>query len=244
MKTNLSVSDLKAFAKEHLFGNYGALVTSVILAQLLIFLLSRMISALADMTSLMGIVIYYLIYILVNLLAGILSYGQAYQYLSVASGKPTSVSDLFAGFKQSGEQNAAITQSALLLTLLASCFTIPSEVLINLYYSSADDLYLILSGAVILVIGIPVLILALMFSQVYYILLDFPRYTAKEAFSLSKRLMKGNKLRLFLVLISFIPIGIIGLLTLGLGFFWILPYINCTMAEFYLDLVKKQGKQD
>ncbi len=244
MKTNLSVRDLKAFAKEHLFGNYGPLVTSVILAQLLIWILVRVISSLSDMSSVTGIVIYYLVYILVNVLAGILAYGEALQYLSVASGKPTSVADLFAGFKQQGEQNAAIAQSALILALLGSLFSIPSEIVLNLYRTSPTTFYLVLSCAVLVVIGIPVLYFSLVFSQVYYILLDFPRYGTKEAFLLSRKLMKGNKWRLFRLILSFIPIALIGLCTLGLGFLWIAPYLNCSLAEFYLDLVKKQSKQN
>ncbi|MCR4588075.1 MAG: DUF975 family protein [Lachnospiraceae bacterium] len=239
MNSHLTVSDLKSFAKEHLFGNYPQLVTSVIIAQLLVWFLSRIVASIADTSSMAGLIIYYLIYILINLLAGILSYGESYQYLSVASGKPTSVSDLFNGFRQSGEQNAAITQTALVMALLTSLFTIPVEVFLNLYYSTGNDTYLIIISILLVVLGIPVIIVSLMFSQVYFILLDFPRYHTKEAFALSIKLMKGNKWRLMRVILSFIPMLLLGIMTLGLGLLWIGPYMNCTMAEFYLDLVKK-----
>lgn len=54
----------------------------------------------------------------------------------------------------------------------------------------------------------------------------------------SRDLMNGHKERLFWLDVSFIGWYLVGLLTLGLGFLWINPYVNATKAAFYDDLSK------
>jgi len=54
----------------------------------------------------------------------------------------------------------------------------------------------------------------------------------------SRQLMKGHKGRLFWLDITFIGWYLLGLLTIGIGFLWINPYINATKAAFYNDLAK------
>lgn len=54
----------------------------------------------------------------------------------------------------------------------------------------------------------------------------------------SRELMSGHKGRLFWLDISFIGWYIVGMVTLGIGFLWINPYINATKAAFYDDLSK------
>lgn len=48
--------------------------------------------------------------------------------------------------------------------------------------------------------------------------------------------MDGNKMRLFLLDLSFIGWIILCLFTLGIGFFWLQPYMVATHAAFYEDL--------
>lgn len=48
--------------------------------------------------------------------------------------------------------------------------------------------------------------------------------------------MKGFKLKLFLLYLSFIGWGILCVVTLGIGFLWLTPYINASKAVFYDNL--------
>ena len=48
--------------------------------------------------------------------------------------------------------------------------------------------------------------------------------------------MKGNKWRFFVMYLSFIGWFFVGILTIGIGLFWIAPYIYTTMAAFYEDI--------
>ena len=49
--------------------------------------------------------------------------------------------------------------------------------------------------------------------------------------------MNGNKMKLFMLDLSFIGWIILGTLCFGLGLLWVNPYIQCSHAEFYRDLV-------
>ena len=71
-------------------------------------------------------------------------------------------------------------------------------------------------------------------------MLDFPQYSAKELFQMSLRLMKGNIGRLFYLEISFLPLILLSFLSCGIALLWISPYMDATLANFYLDLVKKK----
>lgn len=54
-----------------------------------------------------------------------------------------------------------------------------------------------------------------------------------EAITLSKQLMDGHKFELFVLDLSFIGWSIVGVLTLGIGYLWIIPYILTTKAAYY-----------
>jgi hypothetical protein len=53
--------------------------------------------------------------------------------------------------------------------------------------------------------------------------------------------MKGNKGRFIYLLVSFIPLFLLGMLTCCVGFLWIIPYMQATLAQFYLDLVQNKN---
>ena len=82
---------------------------------------------------------------------------------------------------------------------------------------------------------------SLMLSQVFYLMLDFPEYTASQLLKMSIRLMKGSKGRLFYIQLSFLPLILLSFLSCGIALLWIYPYMQATYANFYLDLIKKKN---
>lgn len=97
----------------------------------------------------------------------------------------------------------------------------------------------------LLAIGCIVLIvLTIALSQSLYLLIDHPNLRVIEAMQESMRLMRGKKMRYFLLELSFIGWSLLGLLTLGIGLLWILPYITQTNTQFYLDLTQQQTEQN
>ena len=57
-----------------------------------------------------------------------------------------------------------------------------------------------------------------------------------EALKKSKDMMMGHKWRLFCLFTRFLGWILLGILSLGIGFLWIGPYIMTSTANFYIDL--------
>ena len=98
---------------------------------------------------------------------------------------------------------------------------------------------------VIILIGfllffIPGVIVTLMFSQVLYIIAEDNKIDPYNALVKSKKMMEGNKWKLFKIRLIIILLSIVCVLTLGIGFIWLAPYQNAVYAKFYN--VIKQGK--
>lgn|SRR5690554_847394 len=83
---------------------------------------------------------------------------------------------------------------------------------------------------------VPGIIKALSWSQTYYILAENPKMNAQEAMKRSEQMMNGHKARMFGLLLSFIGWYILCILTFGIGFIFLYPYIQVTLAHFYNDL--------
>jgi len=94
-----------------------------------------------------------------------------------------------------------------------------------------------------LLLIIPGIIKAFAYSMAFYIMHDNPGIEPLEAIKRSQIMMKGYKFKLFLLELSFIGWGLLCLLTLGIGFFWLYPYIGLSMANFYENLKRNQEKQ-
>jgi len=93
----------------------------------------------------------------------------------------------------------------------------------------------------ILLFIVPGIIIAMMFSQTEYILKDDKEISAADAIMKSMRMMEGHKAELFWLIFSFIGWFILACLTLGIGFLFLAPYFNTTMAHYYEDLKAEQA---
>ena len=87
-----------------------------------------------------------------------------------------------------------------------------------------------------LLLVVPGIIKSISYSQIFYILRDEPSLTYNRAIERSVDIMYGHKMDYFLLILSFIGWYILGIITLGIGFLWIKPYVSKTMALFYEDL--------
>ena len=91
---------------------------------------------------------------------------------------------------------------------------------------------------------IPGIIKTYSYSMAIYIKLDHPTMSANEAITESRRLMHGNKWRLFCLDLSFIGWHLLSILTLGILQLWISPYVEAARVEFYLDLIGEKKEKD
>ncbi|MEG0918575.1 MAG: DUF975 family protein [Anaerovoracaceae bacterium] len=86
------------------------------------------------------------------------------------------------------------------------------------------------------------------YKMIPYILAENPDATWTEAHTISKKMMKGNKWKAFILDVTFILWKILEVITLGLvGIFFLNPYIRGTEAELFVSLrfdyieAKKEG---
>lgn len=87
-----------------------------------------------------------------------------------------------------------------------------------------------------LLLIIPGIIKSLSYALTPYILHDHAELQYNSAIERSMEMMDGHKMRLFLLYLSFIGWGILALFTCGLGFLWLTPYVNASLAAFYEDV--------
>lgn len=94
-------------------------------------------------------------------------------------------------------------------------------------------LFIILWGLLFIIPGI---IAALNYSLVYYIKLDNPELGVMEVLNKSKQMINGHRWEYLVLGLSFIGWAILGVFTLGILYFWLIPYMEVTYANFYNNL--------
>ena len=95
----------------------------------------------------------------------------------------------------------------------------------------------ILLGFILLII--PGIIIALMYSQVFFILADDPDIGVIEAFNLSEKMMRNHKWQLFMLNLEALLFFIAGIFTLFIWWVWLLPRYSIAYAGFYEELKKE-----
>ena len=83
---------------------------------------------------------------------------------------------------------------------------------------------------------IPGIVKSYAYSMAYYLSADHPDWKWKECLTESQRLMRGHKGQLFGLHLSFIGWAVVCILTGGIGFFWLSPYMKMAETAFYLEL--------
>jgi len=74
-----------------------------------------------------------------------------------------------------------------------------------------------------------------------YILKEEPEMKNNAAIEKSMAMMENNRMKLFMLDLSFIGWAILCCITLGIGFFFLIPYMQSARAAFYEDLKAQQG---
>lgn len=241
MNTFKSSAELKASAKECMFGHYGTAVGALLIIMCINGPLTGITALLVDLTSVTGTIIYYAISFLLSLLSGLFTSGTTYLYLEIICKRPASATDIFRGFSLCPDKAILIQGFITLITYVAN---IPMIVLNYkiLTGSESELLRLMLPYSLSLILsGVVSVILSLLYAQAFYLLHDFPQYSAKELLARSRHLMKGHKGRLFYIYVSFLPLIVVAMLSCGIGLLWLIPYMNATQTEFFLDLIQNKS---
>lgn len=96
------------------------------------------------------------------------------------------------------------------------------------------DVYVLLWSILLIVPGI---VKSYSYALVPYLVEDEPELDADSCIHRSRELMAGHKWDLFCLDMSFIGWFFLCILTAGIGFLWLSPYVKTSHAAFYEDLV-------
>lgn len=92
-----------------------------------------------------------------------------------------------------------------------------------------------------LLLFIPGVIKHYSYAMTDFILKEEPEMRNNAAIEKSMTMMEGNKMKLFLLDLSFIGWAILCIFTLGIGYFFLQSYMVVSYAAFYNDLKAQQG---
>ncbi|MBQ6697286.1 MAG: DUF975 family protein [Lachnospiraceae bacterium] len=229
-----SSAELKDFAKGRLTGHYGTAILAMLLIESIQIIASSFITMLVPGTDMVSMIISLLLSGVVAIFLGIYQTGVSLFYLNMACGHLCRLNDIFYGMQNQPSRSLVVSLAVTGVNLL--CLT-PYQIFAMLFMNTENLNYMMLmlvSAAIGLLIYVPV---SLALSQSYYLLLDFPEYSGKEALKASCKLMKGHMGRLFYIQASFLPLMFLGILTCGIGMLWITPYMNMTYTLFFLDIM-------
>jgi uncharacterized membrane protein len=132
--------------------------------------------------------------------------GVIFVFLKIAKGETVSVGNIFYGFED-------------LWTAIKAQFFM--------------GLFICLWSLLLIIPGI---IKAYSYSMTYFILAENKGMSVLEAITLSRKMMDGHKMDLFLLFLSFIGWLLLVVITFGIAGIWVYPYLYATFTNFYLSV--------
>jgi len=102
-------------------------------------------------------------------------------------------------------------------------------------------LYIVLWMLLLIVPGI---LAALSYSMTMFLIADNPSMGARAAINTSKEMMHGNRWKLFCLLVRYLGWFLLGIVTAGIGFIWIVPYMTAGFAHFYQDVLDNRKQRE
>ena len=244
-------SELRAKAREKLTGKWGK-AACISLAYLVIAFLIGFIQGHVEENSFLNLIVSIIVFVI----EVPLSFGLVYSFYKLFKDEETSAFDFCSlGFSNFGRA-WGVTWQTILKMIVPVILMIISYVLIafsiSLYVASSFSY--IYSGSasglgmagLLSIVGIILLIVSVIwgltkyyyYALSYLIAIDNPEMTSKEAVEESRKLMNNNRGKLFGLQISFIGWAILALFTFGIGYIWLIPYMQFATICFY-DKVKE-----
>lgn len=233
MNSHKSTTEMKSAAREVLLGKYGSYIGAYITAELMLTMISFVASSVLPSDNTWGMVFNLAISFVIELIAAVFLLGMIQYTMNMCTGSPYKLGDVFYGFR-SHPDKAIICK---FLFIVAELICLLPAILFGVLYSINENGLLLIVASLFLVIGLVIaVIIHLNLYFVYYLILDYPAATVKELLTYCSDMMKGQRIKLFYLYASFLPVYVLGILSLGIGLLFVEPYVNVTLAQFYLDV--------
>ena len=232
-------SDFRAEARRKLVGKWEKGACIMLAFLLVTFVINFIIGLLPDSYEWLG----QIIDIVINVP---LSFGIVYAFLKLYKDETVGAFDfLKLGFNNFGK-SWSITFNIFLKMIVPVIVVIVSYILmavgIALYstslfatYSSGNGyLFIVIIGFILLVASSIWATTKYYFYQLAFLIsMENEDMSASDAVEESQKAMTGRRAKLFWLQLSFIGWSILGAISFGIGFLWIIPYVNCAIIAFY-----------
>lgn len=209
---------------------YQLLATVVPVVVLLVVLLQM---GMVETWSWMELLMFCILLLVVSFYSVVAQTGYLSYVMRLARGEEAGFWCLLEGFAQTGRVlKVAFLQFLRMLpwTLLASCFLTLMSVVQGLVGGVVGDVFFVLSVGVYTAF---LLWLTLRYTLVYFLMLDHPEQGANWAISESIQMMRGEKWRCLVLLLSFLGWELLSGCTMGILGLWVVPYQSVTLVHFY-----------
>lgn len=239
MASYKSFTELMTLARRQMNGKSAVLIGAMLLQELIILFANSIGILLFPETDFISNLLYFIISFIIQLFAGVLQAGITLLYLQTACGMPCHISDLFYGFGHNPDKAIKVQFVFALLNVICM---LPSNIIL---WTSANAMSYntLLTTSIATLIGTLVyLLVTLPIFPMFYLLLDFPQLTVKELLQKSLRITKGNRIRYLLLQLCFLPLMLLSVFTCGIALIWVIPYMNVTCTNFYLDIMACKNK--
>lgn len=237
------LSEIRAEARRKLEGKWGKAV-SITLAYSFIFFVIGFIEGLFSESA------QRVLQLITFVIEIPLVFGLIISLVKLYNNEDVKAFDLFTlGFNNFGK-SWSITFKIILKMIIPVILLIISYVLIGFgtFATIGSSLYsysVASSFSVVVIIGFILLIVSAIWATVksYYYQLSYiiaaenTELSANDVVLRSKELMDGKRGKLFLLQLSFIGWSILSVFTFGIGFLWLIPYINFAIIAFYKSLI-------
>lgn len=235
-----SIRELKKQSRTLLMGKHGPLAFVTLLMSVFhLVLLYAIDYAFPTLGSVFSYVLYLVCSVLANMVYYILLSGLYRLYLNLCRGWAWKPGDLFSAFSNRPEPVAIYSLLPFALQSIPGNLAvwILFRYLVSFSFSDIATYLLLL-----VIVGIVTVWLQLGLSMVLYLYCDAPWKTARNLVRESWKLMKGEKLRLFSLFLSFLGLNLLSLLSFGIGMLFVQPYVYVTETLFYMDLTKNRSE--
>lgn len=230
-----SNGELRSMARQMLLGRYQIPMLASLLGTLIpsLFLLPFNYLCSERNTIPLQAVMYYLAYFMITLIGLLLGCGVNRIHLLISRGQTAAVSDMFWVLKNRPDR---ILIGGCLYTLISWIPLIPSFVFDRMTPESLSETAVLVISELLWLLGLLLgFLLTLPIYFIFWLYADDTDMDTAEALRTSIALMRGAKWRFCLMELSFLGWMLLGALSFGIGFLWILPYMSQSCTNFYLD---------
>lgn len=238
-----SCKELKRIARENLTGHYKTPMGAFLMASLITLAIELPFSMLLqnEYATTFQNILYYVVDFLITLLGMVLSVGVSGIHLRLARRQEVMVSQVFGPIKTRPDRYLIAGFFMLVLTFLA-VLPLGIGTALAILSPSAQTIGRAVALGVLSVILLAYVELKL--SLVFFLMLDDESLSPMSAFRQSASCMKHQMGRLLYLELSFIGMYLLGIISLGIGLLWVIPYRTQTLTQFYLDVCKKVPQSD